>query len=188
MVRIGLIGEDPNDTSSISNLLLQKYRGRILFFPLAKGIRGFQLNNPKIRRSLPIEFADKKCKFVLYIRDVDGFKSDQLKVKAVQRWFTELDSTINRTGILLNNIWELEALILADITTFNKLYGTTYNFKGDPVTIKEPKELLKQITRKQKKQYKESHCPEIFEVLNFQTVVSRCSYFKDFIENFEAKL
>jgi len=66
MIRVGLVGEDPNDTSSIINLLQQKYKGKAQFYPLAKGIKGHQLDNPKIKKSLPIEFASKKCKFIIY--------------------------------------------------------------------------------------------------------------------------
>jgi len=87
MIKIGLVGEDPNDTKSIQNLLLQEYRGRIKFEILAKRITGYQLDNPKIKRSLPIEVKDKKCQIVILIRDTDGFQSKNSKVMKVQNWF-----------------------------------------------------------------------------------------------------
>jgi Domain of unknown function (DUF4276) len=187
MINIGLLGEDPNDTSSIKNLLNQKYHGKVQFYPLANRINGYQLDNPKIKRSLPIEFEAKSCDFIIYIRDLDGLKSDQSKINERLKWFHELDKTINNKGILLLNIWELEGLILADIDTFNKLYHITYKFKKDPMAVKEPKELLKHITSKSKKKYHESDCPEIFEKLSIDTIENGCSYFKEFLLEFNER-
>ncbi|MEM1119146.1 MAG: hypothetical protein AAGJ18_01775, partial [Bacteroidota bacterium] len=67
-------------------------------------------------------------------------------------------------------IFEVESLILADITTFNKISKINYQLKTSPKFQVNPKELLKQITRKSKKQYKESDTPEIFQQLNFQNI------------------
>lgn len=188
MVKIGLVGEDPNDTYSLKNLLLKKYKGEVQFFPLVKGIKGYQLDNPKVKRALPIEFSSKKCNFIIYIRDLDGFKTEKEKVGAKKKWFQELDAMINGKGMLLLNIWELEALIFADISSFNKLYSISYSFKKDPVSLKEPKEELKKITKHNNKKYKESHCPEIFNKLDFDVVEKNCSYFKEFISELNIKL
>ena len=188
MIRIGLVGEDPNDTYSIANLLLKKYSGKIQFFILAKGIRGFHLDNPKIKKTLPIEFKSRNCSFVIYIRDLDGFKQEQVKINSRTKWFKELDATLNNNGLLLLNIWELEGLILADIATFNKLYNVSYKYSGDPMVKKEPKEELMRITRKNRKQYRESHCPDIFKELDFAQVEKKCAYFKDFIAELNKKL
>lgn len=188
MIKIGLVGEDPNDTSSIKNLFQKKYGSKVCFYPLAKRIKGYQLDNPKIKRSLQIEFNDKKCNFILYIRDLDGFKTEKSKIIKCLNWFKELDATINKNGILLLNIWELEGLILADIGTFNSLYNISCKFNGDPMVQKEPKEILMKLTRNSKKKYRESHCPEIFEKLNFDTLEKRCTYFRDFIIEFNKKI
>jgi hypothetical protein len=181
MKRIGLLGEDPNDTTSIKNLLQKKYKNKAIFLPITNGVKGFQLDTPKVKATLKIEFASRKCEFVIYIRDLDGFKSQKQKVKEKEIWFKDLDATVNNKGVLLLNIWELEGLIMADISTFNKLYKTKHNFKGDPMMQKEPKEILKRLTSSSRKKYKESDCPEIFDKLNILTVEKNCSYFKEFI-------
>lgn len=188
MIKIGLIGEDPNDTSSIKNLLLKKYNSKIQLYPLARRIKGYHLDSKKIKNILPIEFKDKKCKFVVYIRDLDGYKTNKAKIKQREIWFKKLDATVNGQGILLLNIWELEALILADITTFNTIYRTTYKYPGDPMVQKEPKEELMRITFRNRKRYKESDCPEIFKKLDFGMVEKKCKYFKEFIEEFDKKI
>ncbi|MDN3598141.1 DUF4276 family protein [Mucilaginibacter myungsuensis] len=151
-----------------------------------KGIRGHQLDSPKIRRALPVEFEDSGCKFVVYIRDLDGFKSQDDKLAAKQNWFKELDATVNKQGLLLLNIWELEALIFADIDTFNRLYKTNHTFKKDPMLIIDPKEALKALTSNKK--YEESHCPEIFKHLNIDEVIKNCSCFSEFITEFDKKV
>jgi hypothetical protein len=148
MVRVGLVGEDPNDPSSIKNLLDKRYKGRVQFYSLAKGVKGFQLDNPKIRKSLPIEVADKKCKLVIFIRDLDAFRSETKKVNAKRKWFKDLSAVANKNGVLQLNIWKLEALILADMDSFNNMYHIDHKFTGAPILQKEPKELLKRISFK----------------------------------------
>jgi len=188
MIKVGLAGEDPNDTLSIKNLLEKRYSKKVLFCQLAKRSMGYQLDNPKIKRSLPIEFASANCDFILYIRDLDALRSDKLKLKAKLDWFKDLDAAINKKGILLLNIWELEALILGDMATFNKLYKVSHKFKGDPMFEDKPKETLKNLTFKSQKQFKESHCPEIFKQLDIDLVEKNCSCFRDFIAQFNNKI
>ena len=61
-------------------------------------------------------------------------------------------------------------MILADVDAFNTIYKIRYQLKTSPKFQSNPKELLKQITRKTKRKYKESDAPEIFQQLNFQKV------------------
>ncbi|GAA4213104.1 hypothetical protein GCM10022289_44800 [Pedobacter jeongneungensis] len=188
MINVGLVGEDPNDTVAISKLLSKKYAEKIRFHSLAKRLRGCQLDSPKILKTLPIDFKDKECEFIIYVRDLDGFSSEKAKFEAKNKWFTTLDARINGQGILLLNIWELECLILGDIETFNRLYNVNCNFKGDPVMIKDPKGFLMKETAKSKKKYQESHCRDIFGDLDFEKVSKNCSPFRTFIKNLDEKL
>lgn len=59
MIRIGLLGEDSNDTSSIQNLLLKNYKKRVQFFPLVKNLKGHQLDTDRVARILIVEFKDQ---------------------------------------------------------------------------------------------------------------------------------
>jgi hypothetical protein len=188
MIRVGLVGEDPNDTSSIKNLLNKRYKGRVQFYQLLRRITGNNLDSGKIKRVLPVEFEEHECNFVIYIRDLDALKSHSDKLQARIRWFKELDAVVNSQGLLLLNIWELEALILGDVDTFNKIYKTKHTFPQNPMHVKQPKELLKQVTFKSKNKFHESHCPEIFKQLDIDKIEANCSCFKEFIEEFDAKL
>jgi hypothetical protein len=186
MKKIGLIGEDPNDTIAIQNLLQNQHSNGLQFKQLIKNIRGHQLDNERTFHSLKIEYTDYQPHLVLFIRDADGIATENKKIKKVVDWFNNLNKTVENKGLLLVNIYELEALILADIATFNKLYGTLIKFPGNVMYQTEPKEFLIQKTFKNRKRYSEAHCPDIFKHLNFDTVINNCKYFKSFYENFKA--
>jgi len=188
MKKIGLIGEDPNDTTSIQNLLQNKHKGIFHFKHLLKNKRGYQLDNARTAHSLKIEFEEFDPHFVLFIRDADALITEEKKIRKVHEWFEKLNSVVAQKGILLINIYELEALILADIYTFNKIYGTEIKFSKNVMYQNEPKELLIQKTSKNRKKYRESDCPDIFLKLNFDTVTKNCIYFKNFYDLFMHKV
>jgi hypothetical protein len=179
-LKIGLVGEDPNDTASIINLLKGKYPDTFEFKSLIKRIKGNQLDNNRTHLSLKIEFDDYGPDYVLFIRDADGLPSEQDKLDKIKSWFNKLNGSVNKKGILLINIYELEALILADIETFNKLYSTSIKYSRNCMHQKEPKEFLIEKTAKNRKVYSESHCPEVFQHLRYDILVAKCAYFKDF--------
>lgn len=180
MKKIGLLGEDPNDTAAVKNLLLQKYNASLQFKHLLKNRRGHQLDNLRTFEALRIEFDDYNPDLVIFIRDVDGIVTEHRKVQKVSDWFTKLNAAVNKRGILLMNIYELEALILADIEAFNKAYNVNIKFNGDVEYQTKPKEFLKDKTSKLKKRYEESHCPEIFKNLNFDIVEKKSKAFAKF--------
>ncbi|MBE9601989.1 hypothetical protein [Pedobacter sp. MC2016-24] len=183
MIKIGVVGEDPNDTSSVISLLSKKYP-YVQFRKLAKGVTGCQLDSRKLITSLTIEVKRQQLKSIIYIRDLDGFDSERAKLIKISTWFTNLDNQFGRTGILLTNIWELEALIFADISTFNTLYKVNHQFKGDPSKIKDPKQELKKITRNGSKKFHESHCPQVFDQLDVNQIAKNCTYFNQFLIDF----
>lgn len=187
MIRVGLIGEDPNDTSSIRNLLQQRF-AEVQFKTLLKGVRGCQLNSPKLESSLKTELKTGEFKCLIYIRDLDGFGTERQKVDELQMRFDKLKKEFKQEMFFMLNIWELEALIFADIDTFNALYKTAYKFKGDVSKIKDPKGKLKRLSSKGNKVFRESHCPEIFAQMNVNTVEKNCRYFSLFLNEVKSSL
>lgn len=178
--KIGLIGEAPNDTLSIQNLLSRKYPDIFQFKQLIKNKKGYQLNNSRAVAALKLEFAEYSPDHVLFIRDADALPSEVDKIQVIKDWYEKMNQIVDKRGILLINIYELEALILADIGTFNKLYRTSIQYSNNCMHQKEPKEFLKQKTSNYPKIYSEAHCPEIFKHLSFDLLVANCTYFKDF--------
>lgn len=181
-MKIGLIGESPNDTASVANLLSKKYK-EISFLTLLDNVRGGQLDDTKIKHFLRKEYEILKPNIIIFIRDLDGLKSDRHQLQIRKQYFTEFNSVVDKKGIYLLNIYEIEALILSDIDTFNKEYNTQIESIENVMEIVEPKEFLKKFA----KGYLETHNAKIFQQLNFQQVLG-CAYFKEFILNFNELL
>jgi hypothetical protein len=153
-----------------------------------KRVTGHQLDAiNKIARLLKAEWSER-FDFVLYIRDLDDLETNREKILERENWFYHLEKNTNGKGLLLLNIYELEALILADIACFNKNYSTNILFKGDPMRKRMPKEFLQEKTYKRKKQYSETDCPVIFLELSIQKLIANCKYFHTFISEFEKRL
>jgi len=190
MIKVGIIGEHPyNDSKPIKTILEKEYEDKeVQFFVLLRNIRGSQLDkNGKPSRKALAElkevFRTKKLNFVIYVRDLDALPSDENKIKARESWFTTFDKeAANGKGIFLLNIYELEALILADINTFNQLYSVSISFTGNPMYQAEPKELLKEKTAKSPRgKYREADAMDIFEQLDTEKIKNHQQY-KQFIE------
>ncbi|MGB3778273.1 MAG: DUF4276 family protein [Tunicatimonas sp.] len=142
----------------------------------------------KAKRLLRAEWKSTEMDFILYIRDLDAAESNTTARQLKENWFAALDGNTNSEGILLLNIYELEALILADITTFNKIYSTKINFGGDPMKKSQHKEYLKRKTRKNRRRYKESDTPELFKQMDINSLIKTCRYFSTFIKDLITKL
>lgn len=180
---IGLLGEHPQNDSEAIQHLLKRHVPKEQFKILLKNVRGSQLDSKKTKRILEKELLTNPCKFVVFIRDLDGLESETDKIKEKQQWFAEFKHYKN--DLFLLNIYELEALILADITTFNQLYNCQIKFTSNPMFKTDPKAFLKTKTYHLSKKYHESHASEIFKHLNIQTLIEKCAYFKTFITHFD---
>lgn len=185
MIKIGLIGEDPNDTDAFKNLFKNEFNKKYIFKSLLNGIRGYQLDNPKTKKSFEVEIKNNNFINYIFIRDLDGFRSEKHKISKVTKWFNELNKICQGKGILLLNIWEFEALIFADIETFYNIYNikNKTKFNKNVEFISNPKEELKRISKQGNKIYFESDLPRIFEKLNFSKIKKNCKYFKEFTQH-----
>ncbi|TDG37579.1 DUF4276 family protein [Pedobacter changchengzhani] len=180
-MRVGLIGEAPNDTFAIGNLLSRNFEN-VHFFNLIENIRGSMLDNQKTKHFLRIEYQTQKPDIVIFIRDLDSLYSDTIQLKKRKDYFADFNTVVNKKGIFLLNIYEIEALILADHEAFNSLYDSDLKEELNPMDIFEPKELLYLTTRKLRRKYSESDCPEIFKTLDVNILVKKCPVFKMFID------
>lgn len=179
-MKIGLVGEAPNDTQSVQNLLEKEYPHEYFF--LLNNINGSNLDNQKTKRLLRIEYQIEKPDLVIFIRDLDALEDDKTQLKLRKEYFTNFNSVVDKKGIFLLHIWEIEALILADIETFNKKYNAKITFEGKPWEVVEPKELLRTAQG-----YTESDNADIFKELIFENTLT-CEYFKLFVKRFETQI
>ena len=185
MMNIALYGESPNDTLSIISILEKKYSEHN-FYSILNNIKGDEIDNQKNRRLFRIEYESSKPNLVIVIRDLDELKNRK-KVLARKTDFNELNSRINGNGIFLLCIYEIEALILADIEVFNKEYNTNVQIEKNPTHYIEPKEFLKIATIKSIRKFNESHCPEILSKCDFDKLLV-CDFFQEFIKELESRL
>ena len=182
-MKIGLVGEAPNDTQAIKNLMKKRYRTGYDFFFLLNNINGSDLDSQKIKRLLRKEYEIRKPDIIIFIRDLDSVIPNKQKVNERKRYFTNSNSVIDKTGVFLLHIYEIEAIILSDIEVFNRIYNCSLNFVDNPMEVEEPKEYL----RNRVKEYNESHNPDIFNEIRFDKAL-KCKYFKSFISKFDDKI
>jgi hypothetical protein len=184
MIRISLVGEHPTDTNSITNLL-SKYSDRVQLSPLLYNIHGSMLDNQKTKRSVRREYELQSPDYVIFIRDLDSVKGRndyEKKRRERSKYFAEYNRVVDKKGIFLLNIYELEALILADMGTFNAQYGTTLVFNTDPMLKEDPKGFLREES---KGKYSQSDNPELFKLFDIEVVIEKCKYFRLFTNKLE---
>ena len=178
-IKVGIVGEHPqNDCEALRHLLVPKACNGVQFIVITKRLRGSDLDDEqnggaskKLLRLLEEEMAEEGLSHVIFVRDLDGVLSENGKVQIRDRWFNQANKTIEGKGIFFLAIAEMEALILADIETFNKVYGLKIKPVGNPMADKDPKKTLMQLTEKTKRgKYSMSDAPDIFKSINFRTV------------------
>jgi len=176
-MKIGLVGEAPNDTLSIQNLLKKRYSSdEYEYVSMLDRINGSQLESQKTKRFLRIEYEIKRPDLIVFIRDLDSILPNREKLAQRKEYFRSFNSVVDKKGLYLLNIYEIEALILADIETFNEIYNFEVPHIEDPMSIEEPKEYLKTLSSI----YNESQNPEVFNALDFKKM-NNCQYFSLFI-------
>ena len=187
---VGLIGENPNDSRALTALLGQRYAGKFAPVPLAKNRTGDQLANPKMLRVLAEEYRLKQPRLVVYIRDLDALASNAAKVREREIEFEKIKNVVGKDALFLLHIYQFEALILADIATFNRLYQVAIAAKGNPTAVENPKKKLVSATDKLKapRQYHPNHSAEIAAQLNYAELLQNCAYFRAFDAAFAARL
>lgn len=188
-VRVGLLGESPNDTEAIKVLLERQYTAQVTCFPLLERLTGGTLDSNKILRSLPIACARKRPDVVVVIRDLDALASNKTQLRLRQEYFTRVNREVGGHALYLLHIYEFEALIAADIQTFNRLYQSACKVPGDPSLIVDPKRVLQNATRKsQRGEYHENHSTEICTELDYSKLIKNCGYFREFDAAFAVKI
>ena len=189
MIKVGLIGEAPNDTDAIQNLLNRIYPGQFQFVPLITNIIGSMLDNPKTKSQLRREYDshNPKIPISIFIRDLDGLESDKEKKDAKKKYFKDFNSVIDDKGVFLLSIYELEAFILSDIDMFNAEYKCSIVYDKDPSLQKQPKEFLRNNTKHPNK-YEHSHNSDLFNKIDIEKVKNKCSFFATFLKEFVNKI
>jgi hypothetical protein len=185
MIRIGIIGENyKNDACAFKAFMTPQYKGKIEFVPIGPGLNGGDLPEKTIIDEVSRATRMKRLNAVLIIRDLDN------EAKRVKRdlWFSNIRKATAIGSVFYLAVMELEALILADIDTFNEIYGITGQYTKNPKFETDPKQVLKDRTRQSNKKYKPKDALDIFAKLDFDIVYKKHNEkdsFQAFIDNFE---
>ena len=188
--RVGLIGESPNDTAALLALLNQRYGGQFVGVAMAKGLTGDRLKIPKMRRVLQTEYDLKRPNLVVYIRDLDALASDAAQVARRQAEFQDIQKVVGGDALFLLHIYQFEALLLADVVTFNRVYHVAVPAPGNPTRVIAPKKKLMAATDKPKaaRQYGPNDSAELAAQLDYARLLAKCPYFREFDAAFAARL
>ncbi|MBN8571205.1 MAG: hypothetical protein J0M18_16395 [Ignavibacteria bacterium] len=200
MVKIGLIGENPNDTESVKNLLSRYYNGTVTYNSILKNLPGSLLDNKKFLLDRIYEEGYKDYCIIIAIRDLIDETESNTPIRELRRrrlrWFNELNRNIENKAIFLLNINELEVLFIADIRNSNHFYKTNIVVEENPTEILDPKGYLIQKTYLEKED-NNSECTSIYSVsdakklcegVDINVLKQNLDYFNEFIEIFEQRL
>lgn len=207
---IALVGESPNDTLPVAALLAQEFspdqyefapllsiarqnqiRGSLLDMEVQKKKRSpkgefdGRLQPPRFLTMLRIEYQIKRPAVVVFIRDLDALEDDKVALALKKSWFRKARKVVDDNGVFLLNIWELEALIWADlegVKQLKKFQHVEFKHFEDPMKISKPKEEL------QEHKYDPSDCLEIFKVLRSNVVADRCRYYRKFLRDLHKQI
>ncbi|MGQ2982251.1 hypothetical protein [Flavobacterium sp.] len=164
-MKVGLIGENPNDTIGVAQLLLQCHPH--YYVPVLKRRTGGQLDNVKFTKLFEIELKTGQFDLLIFVRDLDGFENDAPKMQARQKWFNNHKVLFNGESLYLLNIQTLEAIFFSDIESLNKIFKLKLKFKN-PLQIDNPK---KELIRLTSEKYKESRSADYMARLDYATVL-----------------
>ncbi|TAE85485.1 MAG: DUF4276 family protein [Bacteroidetes bacterium] len=182
MKRIGLVGENPNDTNAIKNLLSRYFQ--LQFIPVGKNFFGSQLDSPKFFKIITNEANKHNLDTIIAIRDLDAVSSNKIKLKERMDWADKVFKVVNvKKKCFLLNVTMLESLILADIEVFNKQYKVKAVYKKNPEHEINPKQFLRNLTYGKAKVFEPNDCPEIFKRLNIENL-RKCKHFDKFLVEF----
>ncbi len=184
MVKVGIIGENPTDITCIYELLAQKFTNGFVFFPLLQNINGSYLEHQKVEHLLRKEYEYQKPNIVIFVRDLDAPRTDTIQLQKRKEYFTNFNSVVDKKGVMLLNIQELEAILLSDVAVLNKYFDTTLEPVYNCEEILNPKEEIK----RQIPDYSTGLNQELFKLYAYENIVNNCNFFKEFNTSFLAMI
>ena len=176
--RVGVIGEHPNNDSEAMIALLEKHLQENISLELLdiKNMRGSAMDSPNFTRELVDNLIYEDFDYLIVLRDLDFLKDknrrEKERINDKDKWFLKVNQSISALavkGIFFLIIYELEALMLCDLSAVNAFFDLNIAFSGKPIEEKNPKEFLQNATQNSVKgRYEEKNAKDIFAALDFQ--------------------
>ena len=170
-IKVGVIGENyDNDAVALCTLLHKRYSENTYFKALKiKGVTADNIESASaVGRRVIGEIAKEELKYVICMKDLDETIDNGLKLAIKDTWFATYKKVVGKQAICYLAIAETEALLLSDIETINKKYGTKLIQHANPINIADPKKELQSKTEKSKNPYEPNHCGDIMQAITFQ--------------------
>lgn len=188
MKRIAVIGENKNDTTPMCAVWNKKFAQKAHFKAILTGIKGDQLESPKLFKDLRAEIRANAFDGVIAIRDLDGIRTESKKIDLRNQWFEKVANCSSKSALLLF-VYQIEALHYADASVFNKRFKVKIKEAPNPEFVRKPKEELKKASKRQGKvQFEESHNIDLIPKLDFTKIEQRCQFYRDFLVDLELLL
>ena len=172
-IKVGVIGENyENDAVAFCILLQKRPFDNTHFIALkTKGVTADNIESASaVGRRVIGEIAKEELKYVICMKDLDDTIDNTHKLAIKDAWFVTYKKVVGKQAICYLAIAETEALLLSDIETINKKYGTQIKQNANPINIVDPKKELQSKTEKSKNRYEPNHCGEIMQEIIFQKV------------------
>ena len=176
--KVGVIGEHPDNDSEAMIALLEKHLRENISLELLdiKNMRGSAMDSPNFARELVDKLIDENFDYLIVLRDLyflrDKNKTEKQRINDKDKWFTKVYKSMGALdvkGIFFLIIYELEALMLCDLSAVNAFFDLNIAFSGKPIDEKNPKEFLQNATQNSVKgRYEEKNAKAIFTTLDFQ--------------------
>ena len=176
--KVGVIGEHPDNDSEAMIALLEKHLRENISLELLdiKNMRGSAMDSPNFARELVDKLIDENFDYLIVLRDLDFLrdknKTEKQRINDKDKWFTKVYKSMGALdvkGIFFLIIYELEALMLCDLSAVNTFFDLNISFTKKPIDEKNPKEFLQNATQNSVKgRYEEKNAKDIFTALDFQ--------------------
>ena len=127
-MRVGIISENYENDSIALKVLLEKHflKKKVTFLPICRTVEGDNLLNTKSARKINIESKKNQIDLVILAKDLDSLLSDKKRINEINNKIKSIAKQTKPSIVPFIVIYEQEALILADIQTFNKEYKISY--------------------------------------------------------------
>ena len=176
--KIGIVGEHPQNDANAMIALLNRYKQENIELKLidVRNFHGSAMDNYTFASVLASQLIGEDFEFVIVLRDLDFLKDrnkrENDRIKDKDKWFLKVNQSIGALdvkGIFFLIIYELEALMLCDLSAVNAFFDLNIAFSGKPIDEKNPKEFLQNATQNSVKgRYEEKNAKAIFTTLDFQ--------------------
>lgn len=183
MPKIGLAVEADSDETVYKKLLDRLVPGPHEWKPRATRRRGhgFVKEIPEICES----FAVAKVKVGVFILDADSIKTSEINARLAQLR-AELEGESRFTPVYGVVVRNLNALFLADETSFTRVFGVTVPRQPDPETIPNPVETLASVLSLCTHihgELPEFHFIELSDHVRHEVIYDRCPHFAAIVDD-----